>query len=99
MAVMLWPNAVSPGEQPRKRGRALVGAVDEPVRPAARLVRRADVGVVLAQVARDGVDDLVRALRPARPVEEREAPVERGEAAPARQRRRVVAMLTRPPGR
>ena len=61
-------------------GRALVGALDEPVRPAARLVRRADVGVVLAQVGRDGVDDLVRALRPARPVEEREAPVERGEA-------------------
>ena len=63
-----------------ERAGALVRQVDELGRSDARLVRRADVGVVLAQVARDRVDDLVRALRPSRPVEEREAAVERGEA-------------------
>ena len=46
----------------------------------ARLVRRADVRVVLAQVAGDRVDHLVRALGAARPVEERQRPVERREA-------------------
>ena len=65
-------------EERRRRARAR-SATSSSVRQA-RLVRGADVGVVLAQVARDGVDDLVRALRAARPVEEREAPVERGEA-------------------
>ena len=59
--------------------RFLVSDVDELGRPTARLVRRADVRVVLAQVARDRVDDLVRTLRPARAVEEREPAVERGE--------------------
>ncbi len=77
---MLCPNAVSSAEQPRKRRCALVGEVDELVRPAARLVGRADVRVVLAQVARDRVDHLVRALRASGAVEEGEAPVERGEA-------------------
>jgi hypothetical protein len=43
----------------------------------ARLVRGADVRVVLAQVARDRVDHLVRALRAARAVEEGQAAVER----------------------
>ena len=42
--------------------RFLVSDVDELGRPTARLVRRADVRVVLAQVARDRVDDLVRTL-------------------------------------
>ncbi len=49
--------------------------------PDARPVRRADVRVVLAQVARDRVDHVVRALRPTRPVEEGERAVERGVAA------------------
>ena len=52
----------------------------ERVRPAGRLVGRADVGVVRPEIGRDRVDHLVRALRPARPVEEREPPVERREA-------------------
>jgi hypothetical protein len=62
----------------------LVSEVDELDRPDARLVRGADVRVVLAQVARDRVDDLVRALRPSRPVEEGETPVECREARPDR---------------
>ena len=56
------------------------GTLDQLDRAHARLVRRADVRVVLAQVAGDRVDHLVRALRAARPVEERERPVERREA-------------------
>ena len=47
------------------RGR--VRALDQLDRSDARLVRRADVRVVLAQVARDRVDHLVRALRAAGP--------------------------------
>ena len=78
-AVMLWPKAVSPGEQPRNAAALSCASVDELGRAPARLVRRADVRVVLAQVARDRVDDLVRALRSARPVEEREPAVECGE--------------------
>ena len=49
-----------------ERGGALVRGVDQLVRPARRLVGRADVRVVLAQVAGDRVDHLVGALRPAR---------------------------------
>ena len=79
-AVMLWPKAVSPGEQPRNDAARSCASVDELVGADARLVRCADVRVVLAQVARDRVDDLVRALRPARPVEERESAIERREA-------------------
>ena len=54
-------------------------SVDELGRSDARLVGGADVGVVLAQVARDRVDDLVGALCASRPVEEREPAIERGE--------------------
>ena len=50
----------------------------------ARLVGRADVRVVLAQVARDRVDHLVRALGAARPVEEGQPAVERRVAGPNR---------------
>ena len=56
------------------------GALDQLDGADAGLVRRADVRVVLAQVARDRVDHLVRALRPARPVEEGEPAVECGIA-------------------
>jgi hypothetical protein len=63
---------------------ALVGARDELVRTPARLVRRADVRVVGAQVVRDRVDHLIRALRASRTVEEREPPVERREASARR---------------
>ena len=52
------------------------GALDQLDGADARLVRRADVRVVLAQVAGDRVDHLVRALRPAGPVEEGEPAVE-----------------------
>jgi len=64
------------GQEPACGG---AGALDQLHRADARPVRRADVRVVLAEVARDRVDHLVRALRPARPVEERELAVERGE--------------------
>ncbi len=74
---MLWPKAVSPGEQPRNARGTLVRHVHELGRSDARLVRGADVGVVLAQVARDRVDDLVGALCASRPVEEREPAIER----------------------
>ena len=56
--------------------------LDQLDRSDARLVRRADVRVVLAEVARDRVDHLVRALRAARAVEEREPAVERRVARP-----------------
>ena len=49
---------------------------DELVGAVGRLVRRADVGVRLAQVAGDRVDHLVRALRAARAVEEGERALE-----------------------
>ena len=60
-----------------ERTGALVRHVHELGRSDARLVGRADVGVVLAQVARDRVDDLVGALCASRPVEEREPAIER----------------------
>ena len=53
--------------------------VDERVRPPGRLVRRADVRIVVAEVLGDRVDDLVGALGAAGAVEEREPPVERRE--------------------
>ena len=59
-----------------------VRALDQLDGVQARLVRRADVRVVLAQVARDRVDHLVRALRPAWSVEEGELPVQRRVARP-----------------
>ena len=68
------------GRAAEETTRGFVGEVDELDRPDARLVGRPDVRVVLAEVARDRVDDLVGALGPARAVEEREAAVERGEA-------------------
>jgi hypothetical protein len=58
------------------------GALDQLDRANARVVRGADVRVVLTQVAGDRFDHLVRALRPAGPVEEGEAAVERGEPCP-----------------
>ena len=81
-AVMLCPNATSPGSQPRNAAGPLVRGRDELVGALRGGVRRADVRVVVAQVARDGVDHLVGALRPARAVEEREPPVERRETPP-----------------
>ena len=60
--------------------RTLVRCVDHRVRPARGLVGRADVRVVLAQIAGDRVDHLVGALRPARTVEESEPAVEGAEA-------------------
>ena len=74
---MLWPKAVSLGRAAEERRGLLVRDVDELHRSDARLVGRADVGVVLAQVARDRVDDLVGALCASRPVEEREPAIER----------------------
>ena len=68
------------GRAAEERRGLLVRQLHELGRPPARLVRRADVRVVLAQVARDRVDDLVGALCSSRPVEERESAVERGEA-------------------
>ena len=44
-----------------ERARLLVGEIDERARPARRLVRRADVGVVVPEVVGDRVDHLVRA--------------------------------------
>ena len=63
---MLCPNAVSPAEQPRKRRSPFVRELDELHGPDARLVGRADVRVVLAEIPRDRLDDLVGALRAAR---------------------------------
>jgi hypothetical protein len=65
------------GEEAAGRG---ARALDQLHRPDARPVRRADVRVVLAQVARDRVDHLVRALRAAGAVEEGQLAVERREA-------------------
>ena len=65
------------GEEARRRRTRPLDQLDG---AHARLVRRADVRVVLAQVGGDRVDHLVRALGAARPVEERKRPVERREA-------------------
>ena len=67
------------GRAAEERRGLLVRMLDERGRPPARRVRRADVRVVLAEVVRDRVDHLVRALRATRPVEERETAVECGE--------------------
>ena len=56
------------------------GVRDERVGGAARREGAAGVRVRLPEVRRDRVDDLVRDLRPAGAVEERERPVERGVA-------------------
>ena len=80
--VMVGPNATSSGWQLRNRPAATRAALDELDGAHARLVGGADVRVVLAQVARDRVDHLVRALRAARPVEERKRPVESGRSLP-----------------
>ena len=77
---MLCPNATSPGATAEEGRGPLVGEVDERRRSLGRPVRRADVRVVVAQVGGDRVDHLVRALRAARAVEEREPAVERREA-------------------
>ena len=77
---MLCPNATSSGWQERKRPAREVRALDQLDRAHARVVGRAHVRVVLAQVAGDRVDHLVGALRAAGPVEEREPAVERGVA-------------------
>ena len=68
------------GRAAEEGGRALARALDELVGAPARLVGRADVGVGLPEVAGDRVDHLVRALRAAGAVEEREGPIERAEA-------------------
>jgi hypothetical protein len=55
---------------------------DELIAAAARFERPAEVCIRLTQVSGDRVDDDVRNLRAARPVEERDPPVERGEPFP-----------------
>ena len=80
-AVMLGPNATSSARAAEEVAGAAMGFLDERVRPVRGLVGRADVRIRLAQVARDGVDHLVRALRPARPVEEGQRPLQRGKRA------------------
>ena len=56
--------------------------LDQLLRADARLVGRADVRVVLAEVGRDRVDHLVRALRSAWRVEKGERAIERREPRP-----------------
>ena len=68
------------GRAAEERARPLVGALDDLVRLAAGLVGRADVGVRVAQVARDRVDHLVGTLSTARAVEECEWPLQCREA-------------------
>ena len=68
------------GRAAEERRGSLVRELDERGRPPARLVGRADVRVVLAEIPRDRLDDLVGALRAAGTVEEGKTPVERGEA-------------------
>ena len=63
-----------------ERAGLLVREIDERARPARRLVRGADVRVVVLEVAGDGVDHLVGHLRPAGAVEEREPALQRREA-------------------
>ena len=72
------------GAAAHERGRLRMSELDELIGSLRGGVRRADVGVVLAQVTADGVDHLVRALRATRPVEEREPPLQRGEPCPHR---------------
>ena len=99
-AVMLGPNATSSCEQPRKFAAAPARVRDERVGAAGRLVRRADVGVRLAQVAGDRVDHLVRALRAAGAVEEGErAPerrVARADCGDVEQRRTHASSISLP---
>ena len=83
------------GRCSRERRGLLVGEVDELVRAPRGRVRCADVGVVLAQIARNRVDHLVGALRAAGPVEEGEPALERGEPRPHRLRRRVARPCSR----
>ena len=78
--VMLWPNATSSPEQPRNEPAFSCARSTSADRAPRRLVRRADVGVVVAQVAGDRVDHLVGALGAAGAVEEGEPPLQRGEA-------------------
>ena len=71
---------VGRASEPFRGCEARVG--DERVGAPARLEVATRVGVGLAQVRRDRVDHLVRHLRPAGPVEEREPRAERREAPP-----------------
>jgi hypothetical protein len=61
-------------------GRTLPRVLDQRIGSARGLVGSADVGVRLAEVGGDRVDDLVRALRAAGRVEEGERPLQRGES-------------------
>ena len=63
-----------------ERAGLLVGEIDERRGAARRLVGGADVRVVVAHVAGDGVDHLVGALRAAGAVEEGEPALQRREA-------------------
>ena len=56
------------------------GRIDDVHGPLAGLERAADVGVGLAEIRRDGVDHLVRHLRPAWPVEQCQVALERAVA-------------------
>ena len=76
---MLGPNATSSGLQPRNAAARSTRVRDQRVGAPRRLVGSADVRVRLAEIAGDRVDDLVRALRAARPVEEGERPLQRAE--------------------
>jgi hypothetical protein len=69
------------GEEPAGRHAGLFDQLD---RVKTRLVRRADVRVVLAEVVRDRVDHLVRALGATGAVEEHERAVQGRESRPDR---------------
>ena len=76
---MLCPNATSPAEQPRNEPAFSWARSTRAEATARRLVGRADVCVVMAEVTGDRVYHLVGALCPPGPVEEREPPLEGGE--------------------
>ena len=80
-------------EEARRRR---AGVVEEHLRPAARLVRAADVRVRLAQVAGDGVDDRVGDLRAAGAVEEDEVALQRREPGRVLPRGRTAATALTP---
>ena len=67
-----------------KGSRCPARLADEQVAPPAGLEGPAEVRVRLAEIAGDRLDDLVRNLRPAGPVEEHQRPRERRETRPHR---------------
>lgn len=84
--------ALAEGSAAEEARRGPARLVEQQVAAPARRERPAEIRVRLAQVGRDRGYDLVGHLRPSGRVEERERPVERGEAPPHRghvQRRRL----------